>query len=229
MKIISDPDAGSSLMRHLTGPRINLGPRDIAALGSFSRERAKSLHADSKSFIKKIAAGNPEQLEADDQFSGSIIDALDEIAMAKHFPFSDIGYQRLVVFAQDLRRLRAYAGGQITDLITEIENYLTLETEIVLREGSQTGRRHLDRFLDEAAKFQRSGGSISTFLDWLDVASDEEGGLKAGAPEVRTDVIQILTVHMAKGAEWDVVAVPGLSEGTFPGVNNSDPDNLLKN
>jgi DNA helicase-2/ATP-dependent DNA helicase PcrA len=229
MKIITDPDAGSSLMRHLTGPRINLGPRDIAALGGFSRERAKAMHADSKSFIKKIAAGNPDQLEADDQFTGSIIDALDEIASAKKHGFSDRGYQRLVTFAQELRRLRSRAGGQITDLITEIENYLTLESEITLREGSQTGRRHLDRFLDEAAKFERSGGSISAFLDWLDVASDEEGGLKVGAPEVRTDVVQILTVHMAKGAEWDVVAVPGLSEGTFPGVNKSDPDNWLKN
>jgi DNA helicase-2/ATP-dependent DNA helicase PcrA len=229
MKIITDPDAGSSLMRHLTGPRINLGPRDIAALGTFSRERATAMHSDSKSFIKKIAAGNPDQLEADDQFSGSIIDALDEISAAKKRSFSDLGYQRLVSFAQDLRRLRSRAGGQITDLITEIENYLTLESEVTLREGSQSGRRHLDRFLDEAAKFERSGGSVSAFLDWLDIASDEEGGLKVGAPEVRTDVVQILTVHMAKGAEWDVVAVPGLSEGTFPGVNRSDPDNWLKN
>ena len=229
MKIITDPDAGSSLMRHLTGPRINLGPRDIAVLGGFSRERAKAMHADSKSFIKKIAAGNPDQLEADDQFAGSIIDALDEIASAKKSGFSDVGYQRLVTFAQDLRRLRSRAGGQITDLVTEIENYLTLESEITLREGTQTGRRHLDRFLDEASKFERSGGSVSAFLDWLDVASDEEGGLKVGAPEVRTDVVQILTVHMAKGAEWDVVAVPGISEGTFPGVNKSDPDNWLKN
>ena len=229
MKIITDPDAGSSLMRHLTGPRINLGPRDIAALGAFSRERAKLLHADSKSFIKKIAAGNPDQLEADDQFAGSIIDALDEITSAKKGGFSDLGYQRLISFAQDLRRLRSRAGGQITDLITEIENYLTLESEITLREGTQTGRRHLDRFLDEASKFERSGGSLSAFLDWLDIASDEEGGLKVGAPEVRTDVVQILTVHMAKGAEWHVVAVPGLSDGTFPGVNRSDPDNWLKN
>ena len=229
MKIITDPDAGSSLMRHLTGPRINLGPRDIAALGAFSRERAKLLHADSKSFIKKIAAGNPDQLEADDQFAGSIIDALDEITSAKKSGFSELGYQRLVSFAQDLRRLRSRAGGQITDLVTEIENYLTLESEITLREGSQTGRRHLDRFLDEASKFERSGGSVSAFLDWLDIASDEEGGLKVGAPEVRTDVVQILTVHMAKGAEWHVVAVPGLSDGTFPGVNRSDPDNWLKN
>ena len=121
MKIITDPDAGSSLMRHLTGPRINLGPRDIAALGAFSRERAKAMHADSKSFIKKIAAGNPDQLEADDQFAGSIIDALDEITSAKKSGFSDLGYQRLVTFAQDLRRLRSRAGGQITDLVTEIE------------------------------------------------------------------------------------------------------------
>ena len=229
LKVITNPDAGSALMRHLTGPRINLGPRDIAALGAFSRDRAKALHSDSKSFIKKIAAGNPEQLEADDQFAGSIIDALDEISEAKKYGFSEVGFQRLVRFATDLRRLRARTGGQISDLISEIENYLTLESEITLRDGSQSARRHLDRFLDEAAKFERSGGTIAAFLDWLDVAADEEGGLKAGAPEVRSDVIQILTVHMAKGAEWDVVVVPGLAEGTFPGINKSDSDNWLKN
>ncbi len=229
LKIITDPDAGSAVMRHLTGPRINLGPRDIAALGAFSRERAKELHTDSKSFIKKIAAGNPEQLEADDQFAGSIIDALDEIHSAKKAGFSDIGYQRLVRFAGDLRRLRSRAGGQISDLISEIENYLTLESEITLRDGSQAGRRHIDRFLDEATKFERSGGTVTAFLDWLDVAADAEGGLKAGAPEIRSDVVQILTVHMAKGAEWDVVAVPGLSAGTFPSNNTIDPDNWLKN
>ena len=229
LKIITNPDSGSALMRHLTGPRINLAPRDIAALGTLSRERARELHADSKSFIKKIAAGNPEQLEADDQFAGSIIDALDEIHSAKKSGFSDIGYQRLVRFAGDLRRLRSRAGGAISDLITEIESYLTLESEITLRDGSQSGRRHLDRFLDEAAKFERSGGTVSAFLDWLDVAADAEGGLKAGAPEIRSDVVQILTIHMAKGAEWDLVAVPGLAEGTFPGNNTSDPDNWLKN
>ncbi len=229
LKIITNPDAGSSLMRHLTGPRINLGPRDIAALGAFNRDCARALHGDSQSFTKKIAAGNPDQLEADDQFAGSIIDALDQIHSAKKSGFSDIGYQRLLRFAADLRRLRSRAGGQISDLIREIENYLTLESEITLREGSQTGRRDLDRFLDEAAKFERSGGSVSAFLDWLDVAADTEGGLKAGAPQVRSDVVQILTVHMAKGAEWDLVAVPGLAEGSFPSNNTNDPDNWLKN
>jgi DNA helicase-2/ATP-dependent DNA helicase PcrA len=83
--------------------------------------------------------------------------------------------------------------------------------------------------MDEAAKFARSGGSLSAFLQWLDVASEEEGGLKAGALEADASVVQILTIHMSKGAEWDVVAVPGLAQGAFPSANSSDPDNWITN
>jgi DNA helicase-2/ATP-dependent DNA helicase PcrA len=114
-------------------------------------------------------------------------------------------------------------------LITEIENYLNLDLEVSLRDGTRNGRRHLERFLDEASKFARSGGSVSAFIEWLDVTSKKEGGLKSGAPEVRSDVVQLLTVHTAKGAEWDFVAVPGLAEGTFPSNNTNDPDNWITN
>ena len=229
LKIINNPDAGASLMRHLTGPRINLGPRDIAALGRFARSRSESLAADSRSIVKNIVAGNPLSAEADDQFIGSVIDALDEIEKSDKSKFSSEGYKRLTEFASDLRRLRSRASAPITDLIVDIERYLNLESEVMLRDGGTRGRRHLDRFMDEAAKFARSGGSLSAFLQWLDVASDEEGGLKAGTPNVDATVVQILTIHMAKGAEWDVVAVPGLAEGTFPSSNTSDPDNWITN
>ncbi len=229
LKIINNPDAGASLMRHLTGPRINLGPRDIAALGRFARSRSESLAADSRSIVKNIVAGNPLSAEADDQFIGSVIDALDEIDKSDKSKFSSEGYKRLNEFASDLRRLRSRASAPITDLIVDIERYLNLESEVMLRDGGTRGRRHLDRFMDEAAKFARSGGTLSAFLQWLDVASDEEGGLKAGIPDVDATVVQILTIHMAKGAEWDVVAVPGLAEGTFPSANTSDPDNWITN
>jgi len=229
LKILNDPNSGASLMRHLTGPRINLGARDIAALGRFTRSRSEELRSDSRSIVKNIVAGNPASAEADDQFTGSAIDALDEIEKCDKKSFTEVGLARLIAFAADLRRLRARASGPITDLIVEIERYLNLESEVMLRDGGTHGRRHLDRFMDEAAKFVRSGGTLSSFLQWLDIASEEEGGLKAGTPEIDSSVVQILTIHMAKGAEWDVVAVPGLAKGTFPGANKSDPDNWLTN
>lgn len=229
LKVISDPTAGASLMRHLTGPRVNLGARDIAALGAYSRKLSSTQIGDSRSLVKSIIEGNPESADADDQFLGSIIDALDEIAGADKKTFSAVGYERLVGLAEDLRRLRSRSAAPITDVVSEIERYLNVEAEVLLREPGAHGRRHLDRFMDEAAKFARSGGSLSAFLNWLDVASDREGGLKAGAPEIDSSVVQILTVHMSKGAEWDVVVVPGLADKTFPSENNKSPDNWIGN
>ena len=229
LKVINSPDAGGALMRHLTGPRINLGARDIAALGHFSRSRAKDEGSDNRTLVQNIIAGNPLVADNDDQIVGSLIDALDEIDAAEARSFSAAGYSRLVKFSADLRRLRSRASGSITDLILEIERYLNLEAEVMLREEGVHGRRHLDRFLDEASKFARSGGSLSSFIQWLDVASDEEGGLKAGAPEVDASVVQILTIHMSKGAEWDVVAIPGLAEGTFPSKSSKSPENWVFN
>lgn len=229
LKVIESPDAGGSLMRHLTGPRIRLGAADIAALGRFSRSRAQEQSTDSRSIVKNIIAGNPMAADSDDQFVGSLIDALDEIDRADSKNFTSAGFARLAQFSSDLRRLRTRASGQITDLILEIERYLHLDAEVALREEGVHGRRHLDRFLDEASKFARSGGTLRSFLTWLDVASNEEGGLKAGAPEVDKNVVQILTIHMAKGAEWNVVAIPGLTEGTFPSDGARSPENWSTN
>lgn len=228
LRVVTNPESGASLMRHLAGPRINLGAADIAALGRFSRARTGKSQMNSRGLVAKIAAGNPLREEADDQFLGSLIDALDEINEADEQDFSTHGLTRLKAFAADLRRLRSRAAGPLTDLISEIENYLNVDVEVMLRDGTQNGRRHLDRFMDEAAKFARTGGTITDFLTWLDVATAEEGGLKSGAPEVRTDVVQILTIHNSKGAEWDVVALPGLAVGTFPGTGH-EKDNWLTN
>jgi DNA helicase-2/ATP-dependent DNA helicase PcrA len=229
LKVIDSPDAGGALMRHLTGPRINLGPRDIAALGRFSSSLARADSIDNRSIVKNIIAGNPLAAESDDQFTGSLIDALDEIEKANRSTFSPAGYARLSQFSADLRRLRTRAYGPITDLILEIERYLNLDSEVALREEGIHGRRHLDRFLDEANKFARSGGSLHAFLSWLDVASKAESGLKAGAPDVDKSVVQILTIHMSKGAEWDVVAIPGLTDGTFPSDSSRSPENWTTN
>ena len=82
---------------------------------------------------------------------------------------------------------------------------LVLRAEIV-------ARAHLDQAADGAVEL----AGLGAFLAWLSAAETEERGLEAPLGEVSPDAIQVLTVHAAKGLEWDAVAVPGLVEGTFP-------------
>ncbi|HEY6739473.1 MAG TPA: 3'-5' exonuclease, partial [Actinopolymorphaceae bacterium] len=58
--------------------------------------------------------------------------------------------------------------------------------------------------------------TLTAFLAYLDAAADEERGLETGQVEVDEHRVQVLTVHGAKGLEWDVVFVPGLVKDVFP-------------
>ena len=63
----------------------------------------------------------------------------------------------------------------------------------------------------------RPGGDGAGLLAYLDAAADggERPGARRGAVS-RPDRVQILTVHAAKGLEWQIVAVPHLSGRVFP-------------
>ena len=215
LKILVDAEAGSALMRHLTSPRLAIGVQDIAALGRFKRKRENQPNND-LDLITAMATEVLETAEADDSAGGSLIEALDDIDAANRNDFSEVGYKRLVEFSKDLKRLRNRANTSLLDLIYEIEEYLGLTVELLVRDGGSNGRRHLDRFNEEAAKFSSSNGSIVDFVRWLDATIDHERGLESGAPEVHADVIQLLTIHMSKGAEWDHVVIPGIVEKQFP-------------
>ena len=228
LKLLVDAEAGSALMRHLTSPRLAIGVQDIAALGRFKRKR-DSESGREKNLIAALATQVLETAEADDGASGSLIEALDEIESADKSEFSDVGYQRLNEFAKDLRRLRSRANGSLTDLIYEIEEYLGLTVELLIRDGGSNGRRHLDRFNEEAAKFDTTNGSVNDFVKWLDATIDHERGLESGAPVVDSRVIQILTIHMSKGAEWDHVVIPGIVEKQFPKAYSQSTISWLHN
>jgi DNA helicase-2/ATP-dependent DNA helicase PcrA len=215
LKILVDAEAGSALMRHLTSPRLAIGVQDIAALGRYKRKRDIQPKGE-VDLITAMATEVLETAEADDSAGGSLIEALDEIESADRSEFSEVGFKRLLEFSKDLRKLRNRANTSLIDLIYEIEEYLGLTVELLVRDGGSNGRRHLDRFNEEAAKFSSSNGSIVDFIRWLDATIDHERGLESGAPEVHADVIQLLTIHMSKGAEWDHVAIPGIVEKQFP-------------
>lgn len=218
-------------MRLLTGPHLALGARDLMALGAFTKSFAKSNDYSRSKQLKQALEENIEVVATADEFAaGSIIESLEQLLILKQSElekysatptFTHDGLDRLRKFALSLRSLRRGLNGSITDAIIEVEQFLNLDSEVLVRDGWQSGRKNLDRFLDEAARFQKNGGSLIGFLQWLKIAEEAEGGLKPAEVDVRSDAVQILTIHAAKGAEWDYVAIPGLAAKSFPSVGKN--------
>ena len=160
----------------------------------------------------------------------SIVEAVDDLPNAAWRSHTgawlcETAVARLEGLRQVIRRLRSLTALPLADLVGEAERALGLDIEVLARPGytPAAARAHLDAFADVAAGFTASADrpSLAGFLSWLEAALREERGLDKGYIEASPDAVQILTVHAAKGLEWDAVAVPGLVEGSFPALNSS--------
>ncbi|OBI84877.1 ATP-dependent helicase [Mycobacterium asiaticum] len=214
LRLVALPTAGAAAMRVLTGARWRLGGRDIAALW----RRAQELGGATRPTDPPTAEAIAMTADAD---TACLADAISDPGPADGY--SAAGYARINALGAELAALRGHLGYSLPDLVAEVRRVLGLDCEVrATAAGEWSGTEHLDAFTDEVAGYAERAGAgahqatVGGLLAYLDVAAEAENGLAPGAPAVARDRVQVLTVHAAKGLEWQVVAVAHLSGGTFP-------------
>ncbi|HEX5204038.1 MAG TPA: UvrD-helicase domain-containing protein [Actinoplanes sp.] len=214
LRVLADPTDGASLLRLLTGARWRIGPRDLVAL----HRRARGLAA---ARAEVVSRADPEEFLSDRLDDATLIEAMADLGAPQQY--SAEGYARLRAYSRELSALRQRLDQPLPDLVADIERTAGLDVEVAVR-GWRAGdaglaRGHLDALGDVAARYaaETDGGTLAGFLAFLAAAEEEERGLEPGQVDVVEGAVQILTAHAAKGLEWDVVSVAGLSRGVWPG------------
>ncbi|MCM3926376.1 ATP-dependent helicase, partial [Frankia sp. AiPs1] len=135
------------------------------------------------------------------------------------------GRLRVRRLAAEIAELRGHVGEGLLDLLHRVVATIGLDVELTATEAAVRARRqeNVAAFLDVAADFTDPDGttSLPAFLGFLRAAREHERGLDVTGPS-GADAIALMTMHRSKGLEWEVVAVPNLSERVFPDVTVRD-------
>ncbi|MGY8677476.1 UvrD-helicase domain-containing protein [Bradyrhizobium sp. UFLA05-153] len=128
--------------------------------------------------------------------------------------------------------LKPKARGSLRDLVTQFDRWraqreVTSHTDlaqIVLDESGYTEMWQKDRSADAAGRLENlkelvrsmeEFENLQGFLEHISLVMDRDGGAEE-------DAVSLMTLHSAKGLEFDNVFLPGWEEGLFPSQRTLD-------
>lgn len=209
LRAASDETAGNELLRLLVGARFELGLADIEALSQLARQTGQS---------RQLRGSHHAQQEAD-----SLSEALDLVPTLsterrEQLGMSEAGFERLCEAAELLREVRHDLTLPLVELVDSTIRRSRLEIETAANPNKAVGAANLDAYLDAVRAYTATNptADINEFLEWLEAAeADDQHTEVDEVPEDR-GIVQITTMHSAKGLEWDAVAIPQLNESKMP-------------
>ena len=213
LHLLNDVTANPALLTLLSGPRWAIGPRDLRLLGRRAAALAGTGVREAETLADQlvgIADGiDPSEIAA-------LGDALDSPGDA---PYSPEALERFRLLAAELRMLRRSVGEPLLDIVRRIIDTSGVDIELAsaVSPAAAARRDNLDLFVKAVAEFQAVDGdvSLSALLAYLTAEDDQGNGLDLATPTA-ADSVKLLTVHRAKGLEWDHVFLVGVCETRFP-------------
>lgn len=230
LSVLNDLSANPAMVSILLGPRMRIGARDLALLGTRAAELAHAARVDLTSDagvvdLREGARGrDPVDLP-------SLVEAMTDLGSADRYRYSDAARSRLVGLSRQLEMLRSHVGAPLPELVSRVVTTIGLDVEVRLAAltgdaeviGSPPtsppthGLAAITSFTDLVHRYCATDtrASLAGFLAWVRLVEDLGGDPELDVP-APADSVTLLTVHKAKGLEWEVVAVPFMSEGVFP-------------
>jgi len=220
LRVLVDPEAGSDLIRLLSGARWRIGLRDLAELETVARWLAERDHAHRRLDAEVLARLRDSAVASE---ASSIVDALDFLvdAPAGHRALADLsqeGIARLRAAGAELRRMRHKLGLPLPDLVRHVEETMRLDIEVVANDTRWGGLANLRAFRRQVEGFTRvdDEATLRSFLDWIDRVGEDDREVALDDAPREPGVVQLITIHGAKGLEWDLVALPRLVFDEMP-------------
>ncbi|MDQ3953232.1 MAG: ATP-dependent helicase, partial [Actinomycetota bacterium] len=223
------PGANRWLGRILLGPRWRIHFRDLSLLARWAASRNSDLRL-------QLAGGDADA--ARDVEPGDVGFSLTE-ALAHVDEIADLGAEakrRLRAFSDRLAALRRKSNASLLELVQEVIRQAGI-VDALDSSASRTAasaKQNVSNFLDQVASFAPVEGeaTLRSFIAYLDAAEDAEETLESTQPADQ-DSVKLMTVHTAKGLEFECVFVPSVAAAVgksgepvysiFPNTRASNP------
>jgi len=204
-RAVASPLESVALGRILLGPRYRVGFTDLARVASWAKGKTYELRDEDEDLSEEIPFLVSEALEHLDQVT----------------ELSAEGQARLEEFRTELAGLREQARRPLPEFLAEVIRRTGLLTELDAspeREMARARRRNLAAFLDQVHAFSPLEGELTLrrFLDYVETVEAAEREEWSPVQPSDADSVKVMTIHVAKGLEFDTVFVPGLADGLLP-------------